>query len=249
MCTDHGQSPVSGLVLHEVDIPETITLPAVDEVEIVSLVDNVTDALMTDQGPARWVTPGGGPVRPDAVMTGGTGRGRGGRAVARALRPHGRARRADPGRRPGRHAAGAAPGRLAPAPAGAARPRAAGHAHPQPPGPDRGRVRGAGHAPAELPVRRLCAGDRGGRPGHRLRGRLPAPAGVAGRPLATRPAGAGRPGGGDQRARQGPAGADRLRPRRDRQHLPPRAGADRRVGARARGAGRLPPGRPHGPSR
>ena len=51
MCTDHGQSPVSGLVLHEVDIPETITLPAADEVEIVSLVDNVTDALITDQGP------------------------------------------------------------------------------------------------------------------------------------------------------------------------------------------------------
>ena len=72
MCTDHGQSPVSGLVLHEGDIPETITLPAVDEVEIVSLVDNVTDALMTDQGPARRVTLGGGPVRPDAVMTGGT---------------------------------------------------------------------------------------------------------------------------------------------------------------------------------
>ena len=72
MCVDDSQSPLSGLVLHEVDIPETLTLPAVDEVEIVSLVDNVTDALMTDQGPARRVTLGGGPVRPAATTTMGT---------------------------------------------------------------------------------------------------------------------------------------------------------------------------------
>jgi 7,8-dihydropterin-6-yl-methyl-4-(beta-D-ribofuranosyl)aminobenzene 5'-phosphate synthase len=71
MCVDDSQSPLSGLVLHEVDIPETITLPEVDEVEVTSLVDNVTDALMTDQGPARRVTLGGGPARPAATMTEG----------------------------------------------------------------------------------------------------------------------------------------------------------------------------------
>jgi 7,8-dihydropterin-6-yl-methyl-4-(beta-D-ribofuranosyl)aminobenzene 5'-phosphate synthase len=71
MCVDHGQSPLSGMVLHEVEIPETITLPPVDSVEIVSLMDNVTDALMQDQGPARRVAVGSGPKRSAATMAEG----------------------------------------------------------------------------------------------------------------------------------------------------------------------------------
>jgi 7,8-dihydropterin-6-yl-methyl-4-(beta-D-ribofuranosyl)aminobenzene 5'-phosphate synthase len=72
MCTDHGQPALSAAVLHEVEITDTISLPAVDEVEIVSLMDNVTDALMPDQGPARRSVLGGGPGRPSATMTGGS---------------------------------------------------------------------------------------------------------------------------------------------------------------------------------
>jgi 7,8-dihydropterin-6-yl-methyl-4-(beta-D-ribofuranosyl)aminobenzene 5'-phosphate synthase len=72
MCTDHGQSPLSGAVLHQVEITETIALPPVDSVELVSLVDNVTDALMPDQGPAHRVVLGGGPVREAATMVEGT---------------------------------------------------------------------------------------------------------------------------------------------------------------------------------
>ena len=72
MCTDHGQSPLSAAVRYEVEITETVTLPPVDEVEIVSLMDNVTDALMPDQGPARRAALGDGPVRPSATMSEGT---------------------------------------------------------------------------------------------------------------------------------------------------------------------------------
>jgi len=72
MCTDHGQPPLSGTVLHEVEIAETIALPAVDSVELVSLVDNVTDALMPDQGAARRVVLGSGPARAVATMVEGT---------------------------------------------------------------------------------------------------------------------------------------------------------------------------------
>jgi 7,8-dihydropterin-6-yl-methyl-4-(beta-D-ribofuranosyl)aminobenzene 5'-phosphate synthase len=72
MCTDHGQPALSAAVLHEVEITDTISLPAVDEVEIVSLMDNVADALMPDLGPARRPVLGSGPVRPAATMDGGS---------------------------------------------------------------------------------------------------------------------------------------------------------------------------------
>lgn len=72
MCDDHGQPPLSAAVLHQVEIRETVVLPPVDSVEITSLMDNVTDALMPDQGPARRVTLGGGPTRPAATMAEGT---------------------------------------------------------------------------------------------------------------------------------------------------------------------------------
>ena len=71
MCVDHGQPALSAAVLHEVEIRETIALPPVDSVEIVSLMDNVTDAFMPDQGPARRVPPGAGPARPTATMAEG----------------------------------------------------------------------------------------------------------------------------------------------------------------------------------
>lgn len=71
MCVDHGQSVLSAAVLHEVEIGDTITLPPVDSVEIVTLMDNVTDAFMPDQGPARRFPPATGPARPVATMTEG----------------------------------------------------------------------------------------------------------------------------------------------------------------------------------
>jgi 7,8-dihydropterin-6-yl-methyl-4-(beta-D-ribofuranosyl)aminobenzene 5'-phosphate synthase len=66
MCADQGQFPLSAAVPHEGEVPEA------DSVEAVSLMDNVTDALMTGQGPARRPVPGNGPVRPDSVLAGGT---------------------------------------------------------------------------------------------------------------------------------------------------------------------------------
>jgi 7,8-dihydropterin-6-yl-methyl-4-(beta-D-ribofuranosyl)aminobenzene 5'-phosphate synthase len=72
MCLDHGQSALSAMVLHEVEIRETVTLPPVDSVEILSLMDNVTDAFMADQGPARRAAPATGPARPVATMAEGS---------------------------------------------------------------------------------------------------------------------------------------------------------------------------------
>jgi 7,8-dihydropterin-6-yl-methyl-4-(beta-D-ribofuranosyl)aminobenzene 5'-phosphate synthase len=58
-------------VLHDVQPAIEIDLEPVDEVVVTTLMDNVTDNLMANQGPARRVGMGGVPGRPSAVMTGG----------------------------------------------------------------------------------------------------------------------------------------------------------------------------------
>jgi 7,8-dihydropterin-6-yl-methyl-4-(beta-D-ribofuranosyl)aminobenzene 5'-phosphate synthase len=58
-------------VLHDVQPAIEIDLEPVDEVVVTTLMDNVTDNLMPNQGPARRVGMGGVPRRPSAMMTGG----------------------------------------------------------------------------------------------------------------------------------------------------------------------------------
>ena len=70
MCEDHSPPAPMRAVLHDVEVKQPITLEPVDSVEIVSLMDNVTDVFMPDQGPARRPGP---PQRHRAssVMVGG----------------------------------------------------------------------------------------------------------------------------------------------------------------------------------
>ena len=53
MCQDHSPPAPIRTVLHDVEVKQPIRLEPVDSVEIVSLMDNVTDVFMPDQGPAR----------------------------------------------------------------------------------------------------------------------------------------------------------------------------------------------------
>jgi 7,8-dihydropterin-6-yl-methyl-4-(beta-D-ribofuranosyl)aminobenzene 5'-phosphate synthase len=71
MCVDHSPATFGAAVLHQVEPAEPIGLEPVDSVEITSLMDNVTDIFMPDQGPARRVKPGSGPTRPSALMVEG----------------------------------------------------------------------------------------------------------------------------------------------------------------------------------
>ena len=71
MCLDDGPAGLAGLVLHDVEPAIEIDLEPVDSVVVTILMDNVTDALMTDQGPARRYGLGSGPWRASATMTGG----------------------------------------------------------------------------------------------------------------------------------------------------------------------------------
>lgn len=59
-------------VLHDFAPAVEIALEPVDSVRLTTLIDNVTDVLMPDQGPARRLSFGVGPVRDCATMTGGT---------------------------------------------------------------------------------------------------------------------------------------------------------------------------------
>ncbi len=70
MCEDHSQLPPLPPVLHEVEVKQPIPLQAVDSVQITTLMDNVTDVFMPDQGPAHRYGP---PRRgvPSGLMTGG----------------------------------------------------------------------------------------------------------------------------------------------------------------------------------
>jgi hypothetical protein len=57
--------------LHEFEPSVEIDLEPVDSVEVTTLMDNVTDALMPDQGPARRAGRGDGPWRRSAAMSPG----------------------------------------------------------------------------------------------------------------------------------------------------------------------------------
>ena len=57
-------------MLHDFEPAVEIVLEPVDSVVVTTLMDNVTDVFMPDQGPARRVEPGRGPWRRSAVMEG-----------------------------------------------------------------------------------------------------------------------------------------------------------------------------------
>jgi 7,8-dihydropterin-6-yl-methyl-4-(beta-D-ribofuranosyl)aminobenzene 5'-phosphate synthase len=70
MCQDNSAPAPLGTVLRDVEVAQPITLEPVDSVEIVCLMDNVTDVFMPDQGPAR--RPGPSRLyRPASLMAGG----------------------------------------------------------------------------------------------------------------------------------------------------------------------------------
>jgi 7,8-dihydropterin-6-yl-methyl-4-(beta-D-ribofuranosyl)aminobenzene 5'-phosphate synthase len=71
VCTDDGPAGQVRGVLHDVEPDVEIRLEPVDSVVVTTLMDNLTDVFMPDQGPARRVGPGGGPRRPSAVMADG----------------------------------------------------------------------------------------------------------------------------------------------------------------------------------
>jgi 7,8-dihydropterin-6-yl-methyl-4-(beta-D-ribofuranosyl)aminobenzene 5'-phosphate synthase len=72
MCEDHSPPHAPPPVLHEVEVKQPIPLETVDSVEITTLMDNVTDVFMPDQGPAHRYGP---PHRaaPCSLMAGGVG--------------------------------------------------------------------------------------------------------------------------------------------------------------------------------
>lgn len=70
MCADDSPGGYLPGVLHDAEPAAWIDLEPVDSVVVTTLMDNVTDIFMPDQGPARRAGPAGG-SRPAAVMTGG----------------------------------------------------------------------------------------------------------------------------------------------------------------------------------
>ena len=71
MCTDHGPAaPAAAAVLRDVEPVIEIDLEPVDSVVVTTLMDNLTDLFMPDQGPARRITIGRGPWRAAAIMEG-----------------------------------------------------------------------------------------------------------------------------------------------------------------------------------
>jgi len=71
VCLDDSPAWPAATVRHDVIPAIEIDLEPVDSVAVTTLMDNVTDNLMADQGPARRATLGAGPPRPAALMTGG----------------------------------------------------------------------------------------------------------------------------------------------------------------------------------
>jgi len=68
MCTDDSPASLAAAVRHEVEPAIEIDLEPADSVAVVTLMDNVTDVLMTDQGPARRADAARIPWRPLAMM-------------------------------------------------------------------------------------------------------------------------------------------------------------------------------------
>jgi 7,8-dihydropterin-6-yl-methyl-4-(beta-D-ribofuranosyl)aminobenzene 5'-phosphate synthase len=71
VCTDDSPGSRPPPVFHEFDPAVEVDLEPVDSVRITTLIDNVTDVLMPDQGPARRAVPWGGPRRAAATMDSG----------------------------------------------------------------------------------------------------------------------------------------------------------------------------------
>jgi 7,8-dihydropterin-6-yl-methyl-4-(beta-D-ribofuranosyl)aminobenzene 5'-phosphate synthase len=70
MCADDSPGGYPPAVLHDTEPTVQIELEPVDSVVVTTLMDNVTDIFMPDQGPARRAGPAGG-SRPAATMAGG----------------------------------------------------------------------------------------------------------------------------------------------------------------------------------
>ncbi len=71
VCVDDRTSGRLPAVMHDFEPDVEIDLEPVDSVVVTTLMDNVTDMLMPDQGPARRAGPGEGPWRTAPVMAGG----------------------------------------------------------------------------------------------------------------------------------------------------------------------------------
>jgi 7,8-dihydropterin-6-yl-methyl-4-(beta-D-ribofuranosyl)aminobenzene 5'-phosphate synthase len=71
MCRDDSPAGPVATVWHDFEPAVRIDLEPVDSVVITTLMDNVTDMLLPDLGPARRVRMGSGPWRPTTTMTGG----------------------------------------------------------------------------------------------------------------------------------------------------------------------------------
>ena len=71
MCTDDSPARPAVPVLHDVEPAIEIDLEPVDSVVVTTLMDNVADALMPDQGPAHRIAFGRGPRRPSLTMVDG----------------------------------------------------------------------------------------------------------------------------------------------------------------------------------
>jgi 7,8-dihydropterin-6-yl-methyl-4-(beta-D-ribofuranosyl)aminobenzene 5'-phosphate synthase len=71
VCTDDSPAGHAARILHDVEPAIQIDLEPVDSVVVTTVMDNITDVFMPDQGPARRVAPGREPRRPAALMAGG----------------------------------------------------------------------------------------------------------------------------------------------------------------------------------
>jgi 7,8-dihydropterin-6-yl-methyl-4-(beta-D-ribofuranosyl)aminobenzene 5'-phosphate synthase len=71
VCTDDSPAALAASVLHDVTPAIEIDLEPVDSVVVTTLMDNVTDQLMPDQGPARRSGFGSGPRRASRTMADG----------------------------------------------------------------------------------------------------------------------------------------------------------------------------------
>jgi 7,8-dihydropterin-6-yl-methyl-4-(beta-D-ribofuranosyl)aminobenzene 5'-phosphate synthase len=71
VCADDNPTSRPPPVFHDFEPAVEIALEPVDSVRITTLMDNVTDALMPDQGPAHRAPFGGGPWRAAALMDNG----------------------------------------------------------------------------------------------------------------------------------------------------------------------------------
>jgi 7,8-dihydropterin-6-yl-methyl-4-(beta-D-ribofuranosyl)aminobenzene 5'-phosphate synthase len=68
VCVDDSPAGQPPAIRHDFEPDVEIVLDPVDSVVVTTLIDNVTDVFMPDQGPARRAGPGSGPWRRSAVM-------------------------------------------------------------------------------------------------------------------------------------------------------------------------------------